>query len=311
MKRQKRTDTKFREKENRRETPRRKQKRAPVSTTENALEKFRLEIQNGPTFICTCCNRLLNSTSVVKFVYEKYKEQENLIEKCRTNELSADNQEFICITCNKSILKGMLTVLAIANGLDLDEVPQTLRDLNQLETTFISRRIQFMKLLALPRGRQKAVHGCVVNIPIDPSQITSVLPRVPSAETMITVKLKRKLQYKGHCIMQNIRPDLIKDALYMLKNTLHNRLYSDVRINEHWVEQNNEETSQLWQSLPILNKNLKTPQILSIIMILTVMRTKLMTPTNKKWRMREVVSLDSHMIVAYSQKIELLTPISF
>jgi hypothetical protein len=168
-----------------------------------------------------------------------------------------------------------------------------------------------MKLLALPRGRQKAVHGCVVNIPIDPSQITSVLPRVPSAETMITVKLKRKLQYKGHCIMQNIRPDLIKDALYMLKNTLHNRLYSDVRINEHWVEQNNEETSQLWQSLPILNKNLKTPQILSIIMILTVMRTKLMTPTNKKWRMREVVSLDSHMIVAYSQKIELLTPISF
>jgi hypothetical protein len=205
----------------------------------------------------------------------------------------------------------MLPVLAIANGLDLDEVPQTLRDLNQLETTFISRRIQFMKLLALPRGRQKAVHGCVVNIPIDPSQITSVLPRVPSAETMITVKLKRKLQYKGHCIMQNIRPDLIKDALYMLKNTLHNRLYSDVRINEHWVEQNNEENSQLWQSLPILNKNLKTPQILSIIMILTVMRTKLMTPTNKKWRMREVVSLDSHMIVAYSQKIELLTPISF
>jgi hypothetical protein len=59
----------------------------------------------------------------------------------------------------------MLPVLAIANGLDLDEVPQTLRDLNQLETTFISRRIQFMKLLALPRGRQKAVHGCVVNIP--------------------------------------------------------------------------------------------------------------------------------------------------
>ena len=87
LKRRKRTYTKFREKDTRGETPRRKRKRAPVSTTENALI--------FSTFICTCCNRLLNSTSVVKFVYEKYKQQENLTEKCRTNKLSADNQEFI------------------------------------------------------------------------------------------------------------------------------------------------------------------------------------------------------------------------
>ena len=85
-----------------------------------------------------------------------------------------------------------MPVLAVANGLQLDDVPSQLEELNSLECVFIARRIPFMKLLALPRGKQKAIHGCVVNVPIEPEQIASILPRVPSSETFIAVKVKRK-----------------------------------------------------------------------------------------------------------------------
>ena len=63
-----------------------------------------------------------------------------------------------------------------------------------------------MKLLGLPRGKQKAIHGCVVNVPVEPDQSVAVLPRVPSPDTVIPVRLKRKIQYRGHVLMQNIRP---------------------------------------------------------------------------------------------------------
>ena len=55
------------------------------------------------------------------------------------------------------------------------------KDLNALETVFISRRIPFMKIRALPRGKQRAMH--------EPEQLVSVLPRVPSPETFIPVKV--------------------------------------------------------------------------------------------------------------------------
>ena len=51
----------------------------------------------------------------------------------------------------------------------------------------------------------------------------SVLPRHPSAYAFITVKLKRKLQYRGH-----VRPQKIEDALHCLKYDLKNTFYDDV-----------------------------------------------------------------------------------
>ena len=118
--------------------------------------------------------------------------------------------------------------LAVANGLDLDEIPLQLQDLNTLEIVLISRRIPFMKLLALPRGKQRTIHGSVVNIPVEPEETLAVLPRVPSPHAFVTVKLKRKLQYRGHVFEQNVRPTKIEEALHILKNNLRNPLYSDV-----------------------------------------------------------------------------------
>lgn len=109
---------------------------------------------------------------------------------CRTAKVSNNGTEYICLSCHNPLKANTLPSLVVVNGLEVDEIPHQIEELNSLESVFISRRIPFMKILALPRGKQKAVHGCVVNVPIEPEQFVSILPRVPSSETFITVRVK-------------------------------------------------------------------------------------------------------------------------
>ena len=139
--------------------------------------------------------------------------------------------------------------LAASNGLHLDEIPHQLKDLNPLETVFVSRRVPFMKVVALPSGQQKAVHGTVVNVLIEPEESVSTLPRVPSSESIVLVKLKRKLAYRGHVLVQNIHPQKIKDALYTLKYVIQNPLYEDVIFNEVWEQNCSQHDPVLWCAL--------------------------------------------------------------
>jgi hypothetical protein len=62
---------------------------------------------------------------------------------------------------------GVLPAQAKANDLDLESIPIELSDLNQLEVHLISLRIPFMKMVALPCGKQRAIHGPAVNVPTD------------------------------------------------------------------------------------------------------------------------------------------------
>ena len=248
--REKRQIPEVKEHEKERETPARREKRKPGVCVEAAIQLFQQDIQKGPSYICTSCNRLLNRGSVVQFDLEKFEENgHDVLVKCRTEKVSFDQKEYICTTCKTALLRGQIPQYATYNGLQLDDVPEPISDLTPLEATFISRRIPFMKLLALPRGKQKAVHGCVVNVPVEPAEIANVLPRLPSPDSMITVKLKRKLQYRGHSYMENVRPKVVMDSLYVLKNTLKNRLYSDVDIDESWNSNSERENSLLWKSL--------------------------------------------------------------
>ena len=52
-----------------------------------------------------------------------------------------------------------------ANGLELDTVPETLVDLNELEVRLISQRLMFMSIRELPKGYQKGMKGPAVNVP--------------------------------------------------------------------------------------------------------------------------------------------------
>jgi hypothetical protein len=75
-----------------------------------------------------------------------------------------------------------------ANNLFFAPQPKELRNLNALEVRLLSLRIPFMKMIGLPRGRQHAIHGPVVNVPSNNHQACSALPRLPSESQLIPLK---------------------------------------------------------------------------------------------------------------------------
>ncbi len=108
--------------------------------------------------------------------------------------------------CDYTLKRGKMPAQAKANYLVLEDVPAELSDLNSMEIRLISLRIPFMKMVALPCGKQRAIHGPAVNVPTDLHPVCDLLPRLPSQVQVVPMKLKRKLCYKGHYMYQYVRP---------------------------------------------------------------------------------------------------------
>ena len=233
------------------ERSRKQQIRSSLSGTEStAVQTFRALVKEGPVFVCTSCHRLMYRENVTIFNKLDYNKcDETLLNRCVSGYLHSDNREYICQTCQWNLKRNKLPAQSIGNALQLDPIPDELQNLSALESMLISKRVPFMKVLALPRGKQRAIHGCVINVPINPEETYSVLPRLPSSSSMITVKLKRKLQYRGHVIKQSVRPWRVLQALYHLKHTVKNPHYSDIEINEHWDEDAARDNDELWSSM--------------------------------------------------------------
>ena len=107
---------------------------------------------------------------------------------------------------------------ATCSGQGFNDVPEELSDLDPLELRLISLQIPFMKMVALPYGKQHAIHGPAVNVPTDLTPVCTLLPRLPSQIKMVPMKLKRKLCYKGHYMYQYIRPAKVLAALEWIKS---------------------------------------------------------------------------------------------
>jgi len=146
---------------------------------------------------------------------------------------SPSSKLWICYTCHRKILAGKLPEESVTNNMHLDEIPAELKCLNSLEQHLIARHVPFMKLLCLPRGRQRACHGPCVSVPVNTTDVTNLLPRNECDDKMIRVKLKRKLTFKGHYEYMYVRTDRVRNALrYLMAN---NKWYSDVAWNNEWV----------------------------------------------------------------------------
>ena len=111
--------------------------------------------------------------------------------------ISNDGKEWICKTCDRALARGSMPLQAKANGLQLPEPPE-LSGLNALKLRLISLRVPFMKMVALPSGKQRSIHGPAVNVPLKVDTICDMLPRLPSQSELVPLKLKCKVAYKGH-----------------------------------------------------------------------------------------------------------------
>jgi len=143
-------------------------------------------------------------------------------------------RNFICFTCHSSLQRGRLPAQSKSNGLNLEVIPNELSNLTTLERHIISRRIAFMKLLSLPRGKQLSIHGPAVNVPTAVVPVMSILPRVATDDSFVPLKLKRKLSYRGHYMYGNINVQRVNSALNWLMS--NNNLYADVSVANDWQE---------------------------------------------------------------------------
>ena len=160
---------------------------------------------------------------------------------------SIDGSTYICHTCHGALKLGRIPAQSKANRMTLDEIPDELKDLNTLELHIICKRIRFMKLVKLPRGKQKGIRGAAVNVPADLGPACNLLPRLPADAHIVSLKLKRKLEYKQAYLHDTIHPEKVITALHHLKN--NNPLYGDIEINEDWIRGWHDADSDLYNGV--------------------------------------------------------------
>ena len=71
--------------------------------------------------------------------------------------------------------------------------------------------------------------GALGNVLIDVVDICNTLLRPADSNGIVIVKLKRKLQYRGHVYFESVRQDIIFRSLQYLM--LNNSLYHDIEID--------------------------------------------------------------------------------
>ena len=97
-------------------------------------------------------------------------------------------------------------------------IPPELSCLKNLEKRLISLHVPFMKMVALPSGKQHCIPGPAVNVPSKLDSVCELLPCLPSESELVPLKLKQKLSYKGHYLYDYVRPDKVIAALHWLKD---------------------------------------------------------------------------------------------
>ena len=81
----------------------------------------------------------------------------------------------------------------------------------------------------MPKGQQRKIKGAICNVPVECDHTCNVLSRPPESSGIIMLKLKRKLDFRGHVYFQAVRPAVILNALNWLR--INNPLYSGITVN--------------------------------------------------------------------------------
>ena len=129
---------------------------------------------------------------------------------------SYDGKEYICKTCHSKAIQGRLPCQAFVNNLNGDDVPTELGNLKKLEQILIAQCIIFEKVIVMPKGKQRKIKGAICNVPVNCDETCNILPRPPERCGIILLKLKRKLQFRGHVYFQPVRPEFMMTALHWL-----------------------------------------------------------------------------------------------
>ncbi|XP_068069853.1 uncharacterized protein [Danio rerio] len=217
---------------------------------ESAIHAFRSKIQQGPTYVCTVCHRVLFPDQVKACDGSNYEKDVQLSSFCLTRKyvhtcdsVCSDDctvpeerrREWICHTCDSHLKRGRMPSIAAVNKLELPPIPAELAELNVLERQLIAKILPFAKIVALPKGQQRAVHGAVVCVPSEVENTVNSLPRPRSESQLLQVKLKRHVSFKGYQHFHTVNMHSVLAALSKLKE-VHSE-YKDISIQEPEVSE--------------------------------------------------------------------------
>ena len=236
----------IKESEKVRQSESRSKKRKSV-TCQGRVLAFKRDIIDGPNFVCFSCNRCLFKRSVRIL---KENDISKLIAKIGPDlfieaglEACINNTELIvCYGCFNSLSKNKFPSLNVNNGLKVEQVPDDLSCISDLEQQLIARSLMFMKIKKLPTSRMGAVVDQVISVPIEQTDVVknvSKLPRHPSDAQIVAVKLKRKLEYKTAVLEEFIRPKTVIRALEILKEC-GNEYYQHINVDKDFMVTNTE-----------------------------------------------------------------------
>ncbi|CAI5653238.1 unnamed protein product [Oreochromis niloticus] len=216
------------------------------SVINEAISVFKSQIKVGPSYPCTVCFKASFPNQVRPCRRSNYVKNPHVVatcltgkfvhvcdENCRNEQCNVPDErkrEWICHTCHNHLKNGSMPALAVANKLELADIPPELSDLNILERHLIAKCIPFAKIIPLPKGRQRAIRGNVVCVPSEVQETVEALPRLRINSQVMRVKLKRRLSYKGHQLFQTVSWSKLVQALHKLKQ-IHPQ-YKDVSIRD-------------------------------------------------------------------------------
>lgn len=94
----------------------------------------------------------------------------------------------------------------------------------------VAGRTLFKEFKVMPKWQSPKVKSSICNIPIsERDSDCNLLPRLADSNGVIIVRLKRKVEHRGHIICEPLRPTIIESVLNYLR--LNNNLYWDIEIN--------------------------------------------------------------------------------
>ena len=166
-----------------------------VNEKHDFVSTFLHAIKNGPYFICIVCHRCLYRKTVKLFHEGNYSEN---VKHIFNHVASYDSKFYICLTCDRHLVKDNIPCQAVWNKLELTPLPKEIEILNKLEKVLISKRILFKKIVIMPKGQQPKINGAICNVPIRADKVHDCLPNGMDSNGLVFVKLKRKLMFRGH-----------------------------------------------------------------------------------------------------------------
>ena len=96
----------------------------------------------------------------------------------------------------------------------------------KLEKILIAKRILLKKVAIMPCGQMVESTGTIFNIPVHNIDVTNLLSS--TADSIVKVKPKCKVEYRGHVLFKAVRADFLRRVLSYLK--INNCFYKDMIV---------------------------------------------------------------------------------